>query len=111
MMAFIFTSKSIPDANLELVRFRFEKSILYKYMVYSFQYVDPSVKKYFCFYESCRMIVMFLVSGFVGFCVYYNIVKIDQANMDFKTNRDRSERRVRSNGRTLHKRNGTKRTP
>ena len=88
MMAFTFTSKSIPDANLESVRFRFEKSILYKYMVYSFQYVDPSVKRYFRFYESCRMIVMFLVSGFVGFCVYYNIVKIDQANVDFKTNRD-----------------------
>ena len=88
MMFFIFSSKSIPDANLELGRYRFEKSFLYKYMVYSFQYVDPSVKNYFRFYESCRMIVMFLVSGFVGFCVYYNIVKIDQANVNFKTNRD-----------------------
>lgn len=43
MMLFIFTSKSITDANLELERYRFEKSFSCKY-VFSFQYVDPIVK-------------------------------------------------------------------
>ena len=43
-MPFIFTSKSIPDSKLKLERYRFEKPLLYKYVVYSFQYADPIVK-------------------------------------------------------------------
>lgn len=34
------------------------------------------------------MIVILLVSGFAGFCVYSNTVKIDQANVNFKANRN-----------------------
>ena len=34
------------------------------------------------------MIVILLVSGFAGFCVYSNTVKIDQASVNFKANRN-----------------------
>ena len=34
------------------------------------------------------MIVILLVSGFAGFCFYSNTVKIDQANVNFKANRN-----------------------
>ena len=31
---------------------------------------------------------MFLVSSFIGFCVYYTAKKVEKANIDFKKNRD-----------------------
>ena len=46
------------------------------------------LKKYLRFYQSCRLIVMFFVSGFTGFCAYYTAVKVDKINIDFKTSHD-----------------------
>ena len=71
---------------MKIERYRFEKSILYKYTIYSFQYVDPYAKEYLRIYQLCHVIVMF-VSNFIGFCVCYTSKKAEQANLDFKKNR------------------------
>ena len=65
----------------------FERSLLYRYMVYSFQYVDPNIESYrfrinFVFFQVARMIVALTICGIIVFAFYYTFATINTTVID-----------------------------
>ena len=67
------------EVNIEETKdYEYERSILWKYKVYSFQYVDPSLENYksktnFIFCQLGRVIVALLIWFVIGFAFFYTI--------------------------------------
>ena len=60
----------------EIKIYEFERSILYKYMKYSFQYVNPSVRNYrserrFILFQLGRAVVVLLIWLIIVFGIFY----------------------------------------
>ena len=92
MSYFILTSPCEQRADDEDENIMFKSSLLYKYMVYTFQYVDPDAANYKCrrnlrFFQMCRLLISILISSFIGFIFYYTVIEIDQ-HVDFRKSRD-----------------------
>ena len=63
---------------LETKYYDFEESMLYKYMVYSFQYVNPSLKigkskLKFILFQLGRVVVALIIWLVIGFAFFYTI--------------------------------------
>ena len=70
--------KKMEEVNIgETKSYEFERSMLYKYMVYSFQCVDPCLENYksktnfFC--QFGRVVVALLIWFLIGFAFFYTI--------------------------------------
>ena len=62
--------------NLEVIIYQFEKSALYKYMKYSFQYVNPSLQNYgskskFILFQLGRAVMALLIWLIIIFGIFY----------------------------------------
>lgn len=73
--------------------YEFERSRLYKYMVYSFQYVDPCLGNYkskrnFVLFKIGRIMMTLLIWLIVGFAIFYSIETRDTTYIDALTNPD-----------------------
>lgn len=92
MSFFILTSPSEQWADDEDESNIFKSSLLYKYMVYTFQYVDPRATNYKCrrnlrIFQLCRLLISIIISSFIGFSFYYTIIQVDQ-HVDFRKSSD-----------------------
>ena len=72
--------------------YEFERSMLYKYMVYSFQYVDPCLENYkskknFILFQLGRVIVVLLIWLVIGFGFFYTIETRNTTLVNALTNR------------------------
>ena len=69
----------MAESDIERTKyFEFERSMLHKYMVYSFQYVDPYLgnyksKKSFILFQIGRVLVILLIWLVIGFGFFYTI--------------------------------------
>ena len=71
----------------------FERSLLYGYMIYSFQYVDPNKQSYrfrvnFVFFQVARMIAALTICGIIVFAFYYTFATVNTTNVDAFTDRN-----------------------
>ena len=71
----------------------FERSLLYRYMIYSFQYVEPNIESYrfrinFVFFQVGRVIVALFICGIIVFAFYYTFATINTTNIDAFTDRN-----------------------
>ena len=71
----------------------FERSLLYRYMIYSFQYVDPNKESYrfrinFVFFQVARMTATLTICAIIVFAFYYTFSTINATNIDAFTDRN-----------------------
>ena len=71
----------------------FERSLLYRYMIYSFQYVDPNKESYrfrinFVFFQVARMTATLTIWAIIVFAFYYTFSTINATNIDAFTDRN-----------------------
>ena len=82
---------TIVKINDEAKDYEFKKSILFRYMIYSFQYVDPCAENYnskrkFILFKLGRIVVTMLIWLIVGFTIYYSIETTNTTYIDALTN-------------------------
>ena len=92
-MAHYKNMEEIVKIDDEAKGYEFKSSILFKYMVYSFQYVDPCAENYkskrnFILFKLGRIVVTILIWLIVGFAIYYSIETRNTTYIDALTNRD-----------------------
>ena len=85
--------KDMVKMDEESKGYEFERSLLYKYMVYSFQYVDPcsgnyKSKRNFVLFKLDRIVMTLLIWLIVGFAIFYSIETRYTTYIDALTNRD-----------------------
>lgn len=85
--------KDMVKMDEESKGYEFERSLLYKYMVYSFQYVDPcsgnyKSKRNFVLFKLGRIVMTLLIWLIVGFAIFYSIETRYTTYIDALTNRD-----------------------
>lgn len=83
----------IVKINDEAKDYEFKRSILFKHMIYSFQYVDPFAENYkskqnFILFKLGRIVVAILIWLIVGFTIYYSIETRNTTCIDALTSRD-----------------------
>lgn len=82
----------MEEVNIEETKsHEFERSMLYKYMVYSFQFVDPCLENYKSktnfFYQFGRVVVALLIWFVIGFVFFYTIETLNLPVVNALTHR------------------------
>lgn len=83
----------IVKINDEAKNYEFKRYVLFKHVIYSFQYVDPFAENYkskqnFILFKLGRIVVAILIWLIVGFTIYYSIETRNTTYIDALTSRD-----------------------